>query len=169
MLVDQHGGHDRAGIDVVEDDGLARRRDAAGEAFTDGYAQALADLVVEPGGGRRDEIAGFRVEEHHGGGVDLQQIAGAFQQFGQQRVDVQSGQGRVGHRLQPAQRLPASGHPVAGQSPRDGGGGHWSALAGQVRPDTGHFQHGQHQTVRPRRPDSRVRARRRGAGRGAVR
>jgi hypothetical protein len=92
-------------VDLLDDHRSALRRDAPGEALAERDANALPDLLLEPAGRGRHEVGRCGVEEQDGGGVGAEEGAHAVQQFVEQFGDVEVGELRIGHELDPAESV----------------------------------------------------------------
>src|SRR5690606_41368961 len=83
---------------VLAGDRGSSRRDLPGESPAARDADPLAHLLLDAAGGGRDEVPAGRVEEEHGGGVDLEQVTHTLEHLGQHLLDpeVRSGEPRGG-------------------------------------------------------------------------
>ena len=85
--------------------GSQGRRDLSGEAGADRHADALPDFFLDAACGAGDEVALGLVEEQHRRGVGLEDVLHPREQLDEQVVDVQPGERRVGHPLQPDEQI----------------------------------------------------------------
>jgi hypothetical protein len=92
-------------IDPFDRDRLLPRRDRAGEAFSDRQPDSLAHLLLQTTRRGRDEFRAARVHQQDRRRVGLQQVADPFQQLGEQVLQAESRQRRVGDNLEVAQLL----------------------------------------------------------------
>ena len=67
--------------------------------FAHGYADPLADLLLDAAGGRGDQRGPVGVQEEDRRGVDVEDVAQTVQQLVEQVLDVEVGQGGVGQNL----------------------------------------------------------------------
>ena len=92
-------------VDVVEDHRPLLGGDPAREAAADRDADALLHLFLDPERGARDELVRVLVEQEDRARVDLEDLAGALEQRGEELVEPQVCERGVGDRLQPPDML----------------------------------------------------------------
>ena len=92
----QHGGV----IHPVQDDRLVLGGDPPGEPAAYRDPHALADLLLQARGRRRDQLPGREIQQEHRGRVGLQHVPGPVHQLSQQIIIVEAGQRSIGDRLE---------------------------------------------------------------------
>jgi hypothetical protein len=75
-------------VDVLQDHGPLVRGHAPGEAAAEGDPDILPDLFLQAARRGRDELAGGLVQQEDRGGVGLQDVLRAVQQFRQQMLSI---------------------------------------------------------------------------------
>ena len=85
--------------------GRLLRGDPAGEAAADRDPDALLDLLLDPDRRARDELVRLLVEQQDRARVDLEDLAGADEQRGEQLVELEMRQRGIRDRLQPREPI----------------------------------------------------------------
>ena len=87
-------------VDVVQDDGPARGRDATGETLPQRDPDPAFDLLLDADGGARHELAPFLVEQQDRACVGLQERGRPLEQCLQELLEIEVNERRVRQRLE---------------------------------------------------------------------
>jgi hypothetical protein len=93
------------GLERADEDGLALRRDPAGEALADRHPEAGLDFLLEAASGTRHELVGLLVEKEDRRGVDHECLDDALEKHLQQPVELQVRKSRLGDPLEVAGQI----------------------------------------------------------------
>jgi hypothetical protein len=104
-LLSQDRIEDVAVVDVVEDDGSAMGRDAAGEALPEWDAHAALDLLLDSFRRARHELGAGFVQQEECGRVGVQRFADAEEQLVEQPLERQMCERDIGDSLEPPELL----------------------------------------------------------------
>jgi hypothetical protein len=104
-LVDEDAIGHCALADLVEDHGRALGRHPAREPRPDRDPDALAHLLLQPGGGRRDQLSPGGVEQQDCSRIGVQDLLRAIEELGEQLLELQVRQRRGSDRAQTPQLL----------------------------------------------------------------
>jgi hypothetical protein len=87
-------------VDIVKDDRLAFGGDSSREPFAEWNADARFDLFLDADGGARDKLVRGVIEKKHGTRIDVDDLADAGKQRGEQFIEFELAERDVRNRLE---------------------------------------------------------------------